>query len=82
MAALTEQEFRLKSDEALDALSRMMMPLADQEGFEVEMQNGVSLSSSPIFRRAHLPKCGRQVRIQPQRRQPPVKRPHDGAACA
>ena len=41
MAALTEPEFRLKSDEALEALSRTLMPLADQEGFEVDMQNGV-----------------------------------------
>jgi CyaY protein len=41
MSVLTEQEFRLKSDDALDALSRTISPLADQEGFEIEMQNGV-----------------------------------------
>ena len=41
MSALTEQEFRLKSDEALDALSRTLEPLADQEGFEIDTQNGV-----------------------------------------
>jgi CyaY protein len=39
--ALTEQEFRLQADHALDALQRSLLPLADQEGFEVELQNGV-----------------------------------------
>jgi CyaY protein len=39
--ALTEQEFRVKSDEALDAARRALLPLADSEGFEVELQNGV-----------------------------------------
>jgi len=38
---LTEQEFRLKSDEALDQLRRALMPLADQEGFEIELNAGV-----------------------------------------
>src|SRR5437773_317547 len=41
MTVLTEPEFRLKSDAALEALSRGLMTLADQEGFEVDMQNGV-----------------------------------------
>ena len=41
MAALTEQEFRVKSDEALDAARHALLPLADREGFEVELQNGV-----------------------------------------
>ena len=39
--SLTEQEFRVKSDEALDAARHALLPLADQEGFEVELQNGV-----------------------------------------
>src|SRR6266849_5867877 len=39
--ALTEQEFRVKSDEALDTARRALLPLADSEGFEVELQNGV-----------------------------------------
>src|ERR1700694_27217 len=39
--AITEQEFRVKSDEALDAARRALLPLADSEGFEVELQNGV-----------------------------------------
>src|SRR2546425_11338535 len=39
--ALTEQEFRVKSDEALDAARRALLPLADSEGFELELQNGV-----------------------------------------
>src|SRR5437762_13446072 len=41
MAVLSEQEFRVKSDEALDAARRALMPLADSDGFEVELQNGV-----------------------------------------
>jgi iron donor protein CyaY len=38
---VTEQEFRLKADEALERAQRALMPLADAEGFEVELQNGV-----------------------------------------
>ena len=41
MTGLTEQEFRIKSDEALEAARRALLPLADAEGFEVEFQNGV-----------------------------------------
>lgn len=40
-AALTDQEFRLRADQALEQLQRGLMPLADSEGFEVELQNGV-----------------------------------------
>jgi len=39
--SLTEQEFRVKSDEALESTRRHLLPLADEEGFEVELQNGV-----------------------------------------
>ncbi len=39
--ALTEQEFRVKADEALEAARRALMPLADREGFEIDLQNGV-----------------------------------------
>lgn len=39
--ALTESEFRLESDRALDSLNRGLMPLADEHGFEVELQSGV-----------------------------------------
>src|SRR5262245_38591036 len=39
--SLTEQEFRLKSDEALEELRRALMDFADREGFEIELQNGV-----------------------------------------
>jgi iron donor protein CyaY len=39
--ALTEQEFRLEADHALEDLQRTLMPLSDQEGFEIELQNGV-----------------------------------------
>jgi len=41
MAVLSEQEFRVKSDEALENARRALLPLADSEGFEVELQNGV-----------------------------------------
>lgn len=38
---LTEQEFRVKADEALERAQHALLPLADEEGFEVELQNGV-----------------------------------------
>jgi iron donor protein CyaY len=38
---LTEQEFRVKSDEALESAQRALLPLADSEDFEIELQNGV-----------------------------------------
>jgi CyaY protein len=38
---LSEQEFRVKSDDALQQARRSLLPLADAEGFEVELQNGV-----------------------------------------
>ena len=41
MSVLSEQEFRVKSDEALESARRALLPLADSEGFEVELQNGV-----------------------------------------
>lgn len=41
MSILSEQEFRVKSDEALTHARHTLLPLADQEGFEVELQNGV-----------------------------------------
>src|SRR5262245_21020966 len=41
MSALSEQEFRVKSDEALETARRSLLPLADREGFEIEIQNGV-----------------------------------------
>lgn len=41
MFALTEQEFRVRSDQALEDARRALLPLADSEGFEVELQNGV-----------------------------------------
>jgi iron donor protein CyaY len=41
MSVLTEQEFRVKSDEALETARQQLMPLADAEGFELEFQNGV-----------------------------------------
>jgi iron-sulfur cluster assembly protein CyaY len=41
MNSLTEQDFRVKSDEALESARRALLPLADDQGFEVELQNGV-----------------------------------------
>src|SRR5262249_12964965 len=41
MTAFTEQDFRVQSDVALEAARRALLPLADSEGFEVELQNGV-----------------------------------------
>jgi iron donor protein CyaY len=41
MNSLSEQEFRVKSDAALESARRALLPLADSEGFEVELQNGV-----------------------------------------
>ena len=40
-AALTEQDFRLEADRALERLQHSLMPMADEHGFEVELQNGV-----------------------------------------
>ena len=41
MNSLSEQEYRVKSHEALESARRALLPLADSEGFEVELQNGV-----------------------------------------
>src|SRR5262249_37736383 len=41
MTALTEQDFRVQSDVALEAARRALLPLADSEGFEVELQTAV-----------------------------------------
>jgi frataxin-like iron-binding protein CyaY len=40
VTALSEQDFRVKSDEALQEARRALLPLADQEGFEVEFSEG------------------------------------------
>ena len=41
MTTLSEQEFRVRSDEALENARRTLLPFADSEGFEIELQNGV-----------------------------------------
>jgi frataxin-like iron-binding protein CyaY len=41
MTLLSEQEFRVKSDEALNNARRALLPLSDSDGFEVELGNGV-----------------------------------------
>ena len=41
MTTLTDQDFRLEVDRALESLQRSLMPMADEHGFEVELQNGV-----------------------------------------
>ena len=38
---MTEQEFRLEADNTLEQAQRALMPLADEAGFELELQNGV-----------------------------------------
>ena len=38
---LSEQDFRLRADHALEDLQRALLPIADTDGFEVELQNGV-----------------------------------------
>ena len=38
---ISEQEFRLEADRALERLQHSLLPLADEQGFEVELQNGV-----------------------------------------
>jgi iron donor protein CyaY len=40
-ATLTDQNFRLEADRALEQAQRDLLPLADEQGFEVELQNGV-----------------------------------------
>lgn len=38
---LSEQDFRLQADDALERAQHTLLSLADDEGFEVELQNGV-----------------------------------------
>ena len=38
---LSEHEFRLKSDRALEETRRRLLPLVDAEGFDIELQDGV-----------------------------------------
>ena len=38
---LTEQDFRLQADHAMDRAEHSLLPQADEAGFEVEHQNGV-----------------------------------------
>ena len=38
---MTEQEFRIESDRAIEGARRSLMPLADELDFEIELQNGV-----------------------------------------
>lgn len=38
---LPEQDFRLRADHALEDLQRSLLTLADEEGFELDLQNGV-----------------------------------------
>ena len=38
---LSEQDFRIRADHALEGLQRALLPMADEDGFEVELPNGV-----------------------------------------
>ncbi len=39
MTTLSDQDFRVKSDEALESARRALLPMADQDGFEVVSPN-------------------------------------------
>ena len=41
MTPLSEQDFRVKSDESLERARRALLPLADEADFEIELSNGV-----------------------------------------
>jgi len=41
VTTLSEQDFRVKSDESFERARHALLPLADQEGFEIELSNGV-----------------------------------------
>lgn len=41
MTTLSEQDFRVRSDEALEHAQRALLPLADEHGFEVERHDDV-----------------------------------------
>ena len=41
MTELSEQDFRIKADDALDRARQALLPLADDEDFEVDLVNGV-----------------------------------------
>jgi CyaY protein len=41
MSTLSEQEFRVQSDEALNGVRDQLLPMADANEFEVELQAGV-----------------------------------------
>ena len=38
---MTEQEFRLRADVALEELQHDLLPLADEAGLEIDLRNGV-----------------------------------------
>jgi CyaY protein len=40
-STLSEQEFRIKSDQALQQTRQLLLELADEAGFELELQSGV-----------------------------------------
>ena len=40
MTTLSEQDFRVRSDEALEQARRALLPLADSDGFEIEFHDG------------------------------------------
>jgi len=39
--ALTDQEFGVRADEALEQARRALLGLADEYGFEIEIENGI-----------------------------------------
>src|SRR5258705_425738 len=55
MTVLSEQEFRVKSDAALEAARRALLALADSDGFEVELAAPVAATRLPPARPPHPP---------------------------
>ena len=41
MTILSEQEFRVQSDQAIEQARKALLPMADEQGFEVELHDGV-----------------------------------------
>jgi CyaY protein len=41
MTILSEQDFRVRSDQAIEQARKALLPLADEQGFEVDCHDGV-----------------------------------------
>jgi frataxin-like iron-binding protein CyaY len=43
---MTEQEFRLRAEQALEDLQQQLLPLADEADLDIDLRNGVLQSSA------------------------------------